>query len=484
MNLVRPRGALAAALTTLALAAPAAHAGTPGTWTPISAPGQSSVDQPWPVRLDGGALEVGYLAKDAGAQDVLTALVTPAGRVTEGPPIVTGFATASSPALVLDRGGLRAFFGGIHSADPGDPNQGLNTATAPGGAGPWALAPGSVANPVAGDDYSYASDVSAVLAPDASDFEAWASTPGVFVHHGLDATQPDQDFQSSLGGCCGYDAQLALAFQATRPTLAWYSNAEGHNGIWVQTVDPTSGAPDDTPTLMPGSATKGQALDQRGRVAMTGCPTQPGLYVAALTGYPSPERVIVWAVGSSRSTALSIGGGEVRNVAIACGSDGRLWVAWARSTGSRVTLTAVRSNLHRTLYGAPVAVEPPAGSGDSNHLAASAQPDRLDLLGSFGEGTAGTARTWHTQVLPGLTILARSITTRSGQHPHLAVRVTDAGASVRGATVSVGGHRATTGGKGIAVLRLGEATVRRQLTVTAVARGHAPGHLRVTERVR
>jgi hypothetical protein len=475
----------AALVGTAALAAAAAADASPGTWRQLPQSAHSALGtQPALLRLPDGSLDVAYVAQnpDATNADLLTALIAANGTVTAGPPIATGWNGISGPSLILQPGGIAAFFGGLHGTDSADPNQDLNVAGAPGPGGPWTVAPGTAsATDGINDDQAYASDVSAIALPDGTPIEAWAHTLGVSVHRGIGPASPNQDVQAAFGGCCGYDVTLATDGASGQPEVTWYTGAAGHAGYYVQPIDAATGAPVGAPALVPGSAIAGNSAEPRARAALTGRPGRPGLFTALAGGYPVQNRVVVWRVGASKSTAISTDRGSLRNVTVATDAAGRLWVAWTRETDAGTQLFASRSNPAVTSFETPIAVRLPAGASDSFALAASAQAKTLDVVGTFGPGPAGAAvALWSTQMAPGEDVKVAPLRVGAGSPAVAVVHVTDAGVAVAGARVTrvtgaaaraAAGHGAAgarTNAAGVAKLKLGafhrDATVRLRVT--------------------
>ena len=427
---------------------------------------------------------VAYAAQNADGTntDLLTALIAANGAVSAGPAIATGWNGISGPSLILQPGGVAAFFGGLHGTDSADPNQDLNVAGAPAAAGPWTVAPGTAsATDGINDDQAYASDVSVVALADGTPIEAWAHTLGVTVHRGVGAATPNQDFQAAFGGCCGYDVTLAADGASGQPAVTWYTGAAGHAGYYVQAIDPATGAPVGAPALAPGSAIAGQSAEPRARAALTGRSGRPGLFTALAGGYPVQNRVVVWRVGASKSTVISTDRGSVRNVAVAADAAGRLWVTWTRDTDAGTQLFASRSNPAVTAFETPIALKLPAGASDSFALAASAQPDALDVIGTFGPGPGGAAvAISSTQLAPGEDVKVAALRVGAGRPAVAVVRVSDAGVALAGARVTrvtggaarvAAGDRpagARTNAAGVARLRLGAfrrtSTVRLRVT--------------------
>src|SRR3954453_12763465 len=127
-------------LCALALLVPAnALAGAPGKWTPVSPNNEDNIDQVALARTSDGVLHAIYALK--GEQAISHTSIAANGTVGATTPVQEGWATvAAVPDLVTQAdGSLRAFFGGIHSTNTGDPNNDFNTATAPASGDPWTL---------------------------------------------------------------------------------------------------------------------------------------------------------------------------------------------------------------------------------------------------------------------------------------------------------------------------------------------------------
>ena len=188
------------------------------------------------------------------------------------------------------------------------------------------------------------------------------------------------------------------------PAVAWYSNATGKHGVWYQGFDPGTTAPSGSPVNVPETSAGDQGLDLRGRIPLTSCPGQPGAWIAAQVGYPSQNKVILWKAGAAGATAIANGSDTVRNVGLACGPDGRLWVAWVRN--NPLLLYVTRSNRSRTRFGAQAVVKLPSDAVDIGRLSADAQAGILDLVATISAPAATRCRA--IQVLPALDIAVHS----------------------------------------------------------------------------
>jgi hypothetical protein len=417
------------------------------------------------VRTADGTLHVAWhVQSGADTFDLRHTSISPSGRVGLTSTIVAGWASLEDPALVGAPGGaIRVLFGGIHTTDPADPNRDLNTALSTNGGASWMLEPGDAAAP---GDAAFGSPVAATAAGAALlPYETWFTTLGVWVHAGLGPATPNYNYQTPLG-CCGYDSNLA-SDAAGDVMLAWYSNATGHLGVYVQQVA-ADGSPSGAPANMPG--TGNMSVGELGRTPLVARPGG-GFYVAYATGYPALDRIRLWRVGSSHSTTIArvpaLGG--TPTAIVAATPDGRLWVIFKQDVNDRPHVFARRSNKSATSFGAVVDAGAPSGASSGYRLAADATDASLDLFGSFSLGTSPSTAIWYRRVLPGLTLAVYPGKLHRGKKTSVTFEVTDAGDPVKGAKVRAGGHSATTNSKGRATLEL---ISRHALKATAADDGY------------
>ena len=447
---------LAAASVAVAVASGAAG-GTPTAWEVIaSGAGAPAASQELGVARSGdGTLHVAWREDAPGTINaaVRTRTIAPAGSLGPVATVVSGWSVGADPTLATDGAGLRVFFPAVI------PTEGLLSATAPGGGGPW-----SSPKLITAADFVRGRTVGATTALDGTSLQTWYSVADIVVHRGL-----------SGGG----DVALTAGGTNVRPNIvtdaggnvlvAWCGFGAGSAGTWVRRVDPSTGAPAGGAVQLPGSATGGQAScvleSEASRREPIAARAGGGVFVAGMSGYPSLDRVLLWRLDPSGSVAGTLVAASEPNVshaepAIAAAPDGRIWVAWLRPnpSGGR-TIVARRSNRTGTVLGAAVTRNAPSGNtiGTVN---ISAQADRLDVLGIMSTVT-NQKSVQHTQMLPGLTLLrsgpARS---RPGRRYAVTFSVLDAGDPVAGARVSGGGRAATTAANGRATLTLRRGAVR------------------------
>ena len=362
-----------------------------------------SIDQVGLLRTADGKLHAAWHHPTSPlTEDLLDTTLSASGKLLGTATIESGWAEIANPALVLEPEGIRAFWGGIRTTATDETNQELNASLSVDGGATWALQTGSVV-PIGAQ--AYGSPVAAAALPDGTPLEAWAGTLGTWVHSGLVPDAPNHDFQAPLG-TYGYDTGLATD-AAGRAVLAWYSNATGHLGVYAQDVAP-DGSPLGSAVNFPGTAN--MRVGQIGRTPIVARPGG-GFYVAYATGYPTLKRIRLWKVGAAGATAIAR---TTRGsyATVAADGNGRLWVAWVDDDGGDPHVLARRSNPSGRVFGEVVDAGRAGKAFQAYHLDASATDGALDLFARFSVGTTSDAATYHTRVLPGLTLsftLARGL---------------------------------------------------------------------------
>jgi hypothetical protein len=220
--------------------------------------------------------------------------------------------------------------------------------------------------------------------------------------------------QAQLGG---NSYVPALARDATGGIwLAWYSNA-GPAGVYVQAIEPTTGAPIGVPARAPASESPANNTAQR--LALVGDPSGPGARVVYATqSSPAAQlRLVSWSPGEGRSTTIAVPVNLTLNsyVAAARHPDGRLWVAWY-DDGARLGSSAARGYYAklgnaRGAGGVAVPLGLPTRTADPGALAALALGENLLVTAVVGTGRARDAL-WAT--LSPDVLIANPQTIRSG----------------------------------------------------------------------
>jgi hypothetical protein len=449
---------LGACAVMTALLASAASAGAAASWRSLGTSGQLNIsDLVGTARGSDGTLHVAWSRRTAnGLYDLMQTPVAPGGAVRSPGPIVTGWASIEGPTLLASGSTLFAFFSGTQTLVTGDPHEGVDYATTADGGATWALAPSAAA----AGDFAGERDASVALGPDGS-LTSWYAGEETVVHFGTDPTTINQRGY-------GLGTGQAIAVSGGSALVAWCTGVQGPNGVFVQSVDPATGAPAGAARIVPGSTSRGS-----GGVAEAFCPASTrvplvarqakGFFVATVDG--SRRTVYGWPVGGSRPSRLAGGSSFKQQVAAAAspGPKASVWVGWVQD--GKVMLR--RSNGSASVFGATVTLNGPRDGGIDG-LDLNAQNDRVDLVARV-QHDSGTVGLEHTQSYPGLTLIAAN-----GRRPSF--RVLDAGDPVKGATVTVAGHSASTGSAGRVTL-----TVAHPGRYTA--RATAPHYVGATARV-
>jgi hypothetical protein len=426
----------AAVLVAVCAAAPASAA----PWKRITTPDGSSTDQVGLARTGDGVLHVAWHHPTGpNTEDLNHTVITGAGTIGATSPIQSGWTGFTNTALVVEPGGLRAFWGGFRTTDSSDPQRESNTALSSDGGASWALAPGQI-NPIGAQ--SYASSHAATVRGDGSTMQAFAGTLGTWVHAGLSPATPNHNFMAGLQ--YGNDPNLESDATTNRTVMAWYSNATGRLGVLAQDVN-ADGSPGAGPLTMPGTGAMNVGmLGRTPLVARRG----GGFYVA----YPSPGGVRIWRVGAVKAPVVA----DIDSspaVAIAAADEGRIWVLWTQGFGDPDVL-ARRSNEDATRFGAVVNAGHPKDAMQAYKLDADAAGNSVDVLANFNLGNSSDAATSYRRLLPGLTFLASPGKLRKGERAEVRFTVSDAGDPVSGAKVKAGGGSGTTDAKGRVTLTL------------------------------
>jgi von Willebrand factor type D domain len=135
-------------------------------------------------------------------------------------------------------------------------------------------------------------------------------------------------------GCYGSSPAMARDSASGQVFVAWYQWDCPQVGVFVAQVDPATGTFVGTPVQAPGSSwtssggqPAGPDPDLGERLAMTGRPGQPGVFLAYPTGLAG--NVALWRVGAPAATTLQRRKTVARHVRLAAdGAGGRVWVVW------------------------------------------------------------------------------------------------------------------------------------------------------------
>ena len=231
-----------ATLAALAVGAPAAGADT--TWTKVSTDYNANIVVP-SLGLTGTTAVVAWTQETSPSttrsrRGQLHDLAD-AGRDRrrDQPRSLTGWAQIDYTHALFPApgGGLQLIFNGIHSTTTGDPLNAMAT-TLRNADGSWARAVRGLGLELRArrPACSRARPRSSPATPRRASRSSTRPSP-------TRPGRPDQNLQPQLGGCCGYSRRMALD-SAGHLWIAWYSNATGATGVYVQQLDPATGAPD------------------------------------------------------------------------------------------------------------------------------------------------------------------------------------------------------------------------------------------------
>lgn len=444
--------AAAAVVAVLGLAG-SAGAGPPGQWTRL--PGTViNFAEPGLARTSDGVLHVLYVRRAGTRPELVHLTVSPAGKVGADSVAVGGWSTLAHPDLLrMPDDTLRGFFGGIRGS-----SSGLFTATAPRSGEPWTLQPGRAAQA----PYAYATTVTgAGLAKDGTPISTWAASPGLGLHYGVDAADPDITIPQS--SCCLYDPDIGVDAGNGQAWVGFFSLENEGKGLFVNAVGPSG--PQGGRRSAPGSRVGANALNPGNRAAITGRIGAPGVYLVYGQGYPTFETVGVWRVDRARPQLVLPAGG-MKHANVAAAPEGRLWLVWEQQD----TIYATRTNKAVTKVGPVTRLRAPGG-GTVFRLNGEGSAGPLDLVTNVQSG--GQAF-WHQQVWPRLQLAAS--TRAAGAGRTITFRVLDAGDPVAGATVKAGGRTLRTTTNGTATLQQARAA---SVKATASKAGYVPASVTV-----
>ena len=333
MTRVMRSAALAAVLLALGVGVPAAGADT--TWTKISTDFTANIATP-SLGLTGTTAVVAWTQSTSPSTTDLNAVsftTSPTQDVIGAAQskVLQGWAQIDYNHALFPSagGGLQMIYNGIHTTVTGDPLNNMAT-TVRNPDGSWA-APFAVAGT--------SSDPTTAVLSGATPFVAGYATQGVEIFNAAVAHAPgtsDFNLQPQIGGCCGYVPHMAQD-TAGHLWIAWYSNATGATGVYLQQLDPATGAPVGAPALAPNSESSSNNSFHINLACAATCRVVYGNSPAA-----GPANTIVsWWPGQTPVTIANLattGQSAGRVLATAYRADGRLWIAWWDGKTYRATL--------------------------------------------------------------------------------------------------------------------------------------------------
>lgn len=477
----RPARTLAATLLVGALAAamllpsPPAAAGKPGVWTKIGPDIGATLLIPTVVRTGDGVLHVIW-RDNAGTKHVYRHLrIRKDGSSIGSPSNLLPNAwngLISDPKLIRNGAGIRLIFSGLESGNAGNPYDGgeLYTSTAPEDGSPWKLVDGSMSQ----SNKGYASSGTGGTLRNGNPVAGFTFGSDVIWHNGVSNSIPasSADGTFTVSGATLLDFSMATEKASQDVWGAWYNLQMPKNGVWAMKLEPSRGAPMRAPGSIDNS---GDSLIPGQNVALTGRIGAKGVYAAYCSGYPTCTGIKLWKVGANGAITVP-GSGGMDVVALAPGPNGRLWIVWHESAVNK--LFAIRTNKAATRFGAARSISLPSGTFDVNAITAEGSTGLVDVVINALSNTS-VSNVWHTQIQPGLALLASPAKFDNAQAHTVTFAVKDAGAPVKGATVSIAGKSDVTNADGIAKISFPKGFHTGTYTATAKAKGYWPDTVRI-----
>jgi von Willebrand factor type D domain len=360
-------------------------------WTPLRA-GAERRDAPSLLEAADGTLHVAFRERTSpSAGRLVVAPLDAAGR--EGPTEVIAPNDGDVSLLAGPDSGVRALAAEIPSGRPSGVYQ-----YARGAGGAWARL-----GPVTTFGASYLGRPGGVFLGDGTliSFSPMAGVSRLFRNSG--SPNPGREPSAVPAGC--YASSPALGRDGASGALwfAWLQWDCPQTGVFVQQVDPATGATVGPALQAPGSTwTSGGGFQRHvqlggnERLAFTGRPGQAGVYLA----YASDDgvRVRLWRVGDRDAVSIPRRSRTqaMRDVEIAAEPrGGRMWIGWSEE--ARLWLT--RTTPAGAPEGSPRAVDPPRAAprapGSDIGWSIGAREGAVDVL--FGVERSGNApgSLWH-----------------------------------------------------------------------------------------
>jgi hypothetical protein len=450
----------------------AAHATPDGHWTTLSSGDVGTVQQP-AVHRFGRDLQVVWTQPEGQKSALWTRILHSNGKPA-GPavrillwegliPDPTIFAIGSERVIA---------FSGMRTGDITDPytNGAEYYLTSQNGTS-WTLGAGSLSH----SNSAFGSYGTAAIDYNGSPLVAFteASSSRITFHHGVDSHSPatTADGHTADTGNFAYNTGLGEDASTGNVWAVWYSNSgkPATDGVEAQRLYPSMGALTHAPSSskVSGGSSTSTAPDQDLPAVSRPAKSGGGVYTAYAT--PSAGSIAVWRIGASRPAFTVPAHFSIGQVSLSSGPKGRLWVFWRDGTGA---MGATRTNKAATRIGAIRSIAAPRGN-TSYRTAGDGSRGSLDLVSLFA---ASHGAMESAQVLPGLTAKSHHSWRRGHSYT---VKVTDAGAPVKGAVVRFGHHKAHTNRHGKAHFKVSSGASRGRTVVRVGHKGYASAHLKI-----
>ena len=466
--------AASSAATRQTPATPAAGVIRPGQWVQVTTPlkGTAIIPQIGLARGRDGVLHVVWLNGASPAFAIKDTPITAGGRVGKPVTVASHWFLANDPDATVTPNGVVALWNGIKSETKDD--HGTATATRPLSGGSWKVSPTIIPGLTGAPDTG--SPDTAATGSDGKPWVAFSGTDSLVVDH---FGHPEVQLNPGKFQCCVQEAGLATDGKSGVTSLTYASDISHHEGVFARPLT-ASGKAAGPARLLPGSVQSGSAIVPEQKVAITGRGHgRAGTYVIYGAGWPTYHSFNVIKLGSRKVIKVARPSGasdELAGADIAADASGRLWVAWIEGRGSKPALFVRRSNPSAGTFGATERVALPKGTTTVFQVYINAVGGKADVVALVARnGNENAADYWATEVNPRLSLSA-SRSSHGGAK--VTLRVSDAGSSVRGATVRFCGHRASTGKTGRVTFRV-HSISHGSATASAAKGGFAGTSVRV-----
>ena len=227
----------------------------------------------------------------------------------------------------------------------------------------------------------------------------------------------------------------------------FFSKPGSADGLWVKDLTANT-----APVRAPGTATASTNL--LGPVAFANSSRKGGGVFTAYCVNEACGHIFLWRYGTAKAVVVP-GSGATRFVAITPGPDGRLWIAWYRTSTN--TLCTVRTNKADTRFG-PVECYPSPYFEIQTLAIGGGTLGRLDVVLGGPNNAHLAPLVLTTQSLTALALSASGATINNKGSHKISFSVTDAGDPVAGATVIVDGKKLHTNAAGTVTVTFAKGT--------------------------
>jgi len=468
-----------AAIATAAATVPPAAAGDTGSWSTVDT-GVTNISRPGLLRSP-TSLGVYWSKGGVGTTSLSRRTYSAAGVGGPITPMLTGWDALGSDPIPTALGTATAGLRGNSSAPPFWDGRAFLTDDA-----------STILGALSSNVPAYAGDHDMIPVADKPVF-VYSNLGKVLVHAGLQpaaegSTQlpgTGTDHVAADGPCCAYQPAIRMnwwiadagtgANADSSGWLAWYviSSTPGESGWLVRKVDHLPGTPAFGPVQQaPGALTGGGSVAPSQRAALVS--SKGKVWLAYPLGYPTPEAIRVWEVGTSNYIDYDAGM-AIRHVALSADAlgTGRLWLTYYGPDSKRVYSTRTDAGTP-TKFGTPSWAPLPRGTSVVYSTAVDGRGRIADVVVNTGSALH------HKQFQPGLTAWGSARKLPKKPKVKVKVWVKDAGDPVAGAKVKIrGGGTTKTGPSGKATLTFAKRTKAKKVRVKVTRSGYFPAKFSV-----